>query len=202
MYDPNQPRIPEGHHGGGRWTRGGYGYLSDVGALPPPSLRDDETPRAPDGWDRQPDDLYLPSDLDRMRPARGDQYARGGRVSTASQPISGLGGPNWRGVGRWRGGVRGLVAPRDGPGRQTVIEFRAREVSSEVTMELVSSTYRTCARLIERPWRQKSAEACMPSKSSSTRCLRIRHVRRVRTMPSTAACSTRHSRTRLRRWIS
>ena len=31
MYDPNQPRIPEGHHGGGRWTRGGYGYLSEYG---------------------------------------------------------------------------------------------------------------------------------------------------------------------------
>jgi hypothetical protein len=24
-YDPNQPRVPEGHRGGGRWTRGDYG---------------------------------------------------------------------------------------------------------------------------------------------------------------------------------
>jgi len=31
MYDPNQPRIPKHHHGGGRWTRGGYGMLSDFG---------------------------------------------------------------------------------------------------------------------------------------------------------------------------
>ena len=47
MYDPNQPRIPEGHHGGGRWTRGGYGFLSDVGKLPPPSQHagDERRPR-------------------------------------------------------------------------------------------------------------------------------------------------------------
>jgi len=24
-YDPKQPRVPAGHHGGGQWTRGGYG---------------------------------------------------------------------------------------------------------------------------------------------------------------------------------
>ena len=42
MYDPNQPRIPEGHHGGGRWTRGGYGYLSDVGKLRTAVAADDE----------------------------------------------------------------------------------------------------------------------------------------------------------------
>jgi len=79
MYDPNQPRIPEGHHGGGRWTRGGYGYLSDVGKLPPPASPTDGAPRAPDAWDGQPDDLYLLSDLDRLRPVRGDQYALAGR---------------------------------------------------------------------------------------------------------------------------
>jgi hypothetical protein len=38
MFDPNQPRIPKHHPGGGRWTRGGYGMLSDVNMLAP--LRD------------------------------------------------------------------------------------------------------------------------------------------------------------------
>ena len=71
MYDPHQPRIPEGHHGGGRWTRGGYGYLSDVGKLPLPLQQAEGAPRAPDAWDGQPDDLYLLSDLDRGSRVRG-----------------------------------------------------------------------------------------------------------------------------------
>jgi hypothetical protein len=75
MYDPNQPRIPEGHRGGGRWTRGGYGALSDVGKLPPPSEPADDEPRAPDEWDHEPDDLYLLSDLDRLRLKRSDSRA-------------------------------------------------------------------------------------------------------------------------------
>ena len=41
MYDPNQPRIPKRHQGGGRWTRGGYGRLSDVGMLLPPQQDED-----------------------------------------------------------------------------------------------------------------------------------------------------------------
>ena len=41
MYDPNQPRIPKHHNGGGRWTRGGYGRLSDVGVLLPPQQDED-----------------------------------------------------------------------------------------------------------------------------------------------------------------
>jgi hypothetical protein len=75
MYDPNQPRIPEGHQGGGRWTRGGgYRPLSDLGALPPPERDVDEPSRTQED-DARPYDLYLPSDLDRMRPERGAQYA-------------------------------------------------------------------------------------------------------------------------------
>jgi hypothetical protein len=40
MYDPNQPRVPKHYRGGGRWTRGGYGLLSDLG-LPRPPEDDD-----------------------------------------------------------------------------------------------------------------------------------------------------------------
>lgn len=40
MFDHNQPRIPKHHHGGGRWTRGGYGMLSDVGMVRPPEEAD------------------------------------------------------------------------------------------------------------------------------------------------------------------
>ena len=73
MYDPNQPRIPEGHHGGGRWTRSGYGFLSDVGELPPPPQHAEDASRAPDEWDREPDDLHLLSDLDRLPLGRSDR---------------------------------------------------------------------------------------------------------------------------------
>jgi hypothetical protein len=29
-YDPNQPRIPAGHHDGGEWTREGHGEQSSL----------------------------------------------------------------------------------------------------------------------------------------------------------------------------
>ena len=82
MYDPNQPRIPEGHHGGGRWTRGGYGYLSDVGKLrmPPSEHRRRCAAARRTRGIAQPDDLYLLSDLDRMA------LARGGPHSSAQNP--------------------------------------------------------------------------------------------------------------------
>ena len=86
MYDPNQPRIPEGHHGGGRWTRGGYGFLSDVGKLPPPSQHAGDGPPAPDAWDREPEDLYLLSDLDRLPFKRSNpQYAFAGSCGLRRQ---------------------------------------------------------------------------------------------------------------------
>jgi hypothetical protein len=76
MYDPHQPRIPKHHHGGGRWTRDGYGLLSDLGALHPP-LRHPWELGGSNGEEAA--DLYLPGDLDRMRPERGAQYAFLGR---------------------------------------------------------------------------------------------------------------------------
>jgi hypothetical protein len=36
LYNPNQPRIPKHHSGGGRWTRDGYGFLSDLAELRAP----------------------------------------------------------------------------------------------------------------------------------------------------------------------
>jgi hypothetical protein len=72
MYDPNQPRIPEGHHGGGRWTRRGHAFLSDVGKPRVPSEYPDDAPHALDDRDLQSYDLHLPSDLDRMALERGN----------------------------------------------------------------------------------------------------------------------------------
>ena len=131
MYDPNQPRIPEGHHGGGRWTRGGYGYLSDIGKLPPPSQDGDEPPRAPDEWDREPDDLYLLSDLDRLRPVRGDQYALAGRFKPPTRTslqdlLTQAGAALASAVAAFEAWSR-----RDNRDQQTVATFRARVFSSD-----------------------------------------------------------------------
>jgi hypothetical protein len=126
MYDPNQPRVPEGHRGGGRWTRGGYGYLSDIGKLRIPSQPDDETPRVPDDWDQRPDDLYLLSDLDRLRPKPGAQYARAGGFRPPPTPSPDL-------LGRIGAALASAVAAfeawsrRDNGDRQTFATFRARE---------------------------------------------------------------------------
>jgi len=131
MYDPNQPRIPEGHHGGGRWTRGGYGYLSDVGKLPPPASPTDGAPRAPDAWDGQPDDLYLLSDLDRLRPVRGDQYALAGRFKPPTRIslrdlLSYAGAALASAVAEFEAWSR-----RDNGDQQTVATFRARVFSTD-----------------------------------------------------------------------
>ena len=131
MYDPNQPRIPEGHHGGGRWTRGGYGYLSDVGKLPLPLQQAEGAPRAPDAWDGQPDDLYLLSDLDRLRPVRGDQYALldnhkpPTRISLAAL-LRHAGAALASAVAAFEAWSR-----RDNRDQQTVATFRARVFSTD-----------------------------------------------------------------------
>jgi hypothetical protein len=123
MYDPNQPRVPEGHHGGGRWTRGGYGYLSDVGA-PRPSPHADDPPRAPDEWDREPDDLYLLSDLDRLPLRRSNPRA------SADNPQYAFVGPaayfarkTIEAALTTFAGLSALNSPK----RQAVIVFRSRE---------------------------------------------------------------------------
>jgi hypothetical protein len=128
MYDPNQPRIPEGHHGGGRWTRGGYGFLSDVGKRRMPSEHPDDAPRALDEWDREPDDLRLLSDLDRLRPERGDQYAFAGGFrppptqTSWSNLLSQIGAALTSAVAAFEAWSR-----RDNGDRQTFATFRARE---------------------------------------------------------------------------
>ena len=128
MYDPNQPRIPEGHHGGGRWTRGGYGYLSDVGKLPPPSQQTDDASRAPDAWDGQPDDLYLLSDLDRLPLKRSNprasadnpQYAFAGVARYIAQ----------KGLEAALTVFAGLSALNN-PERQPIIVFRSRQFATD-----------------------------------------------------------------------
>jgi hypothetical protein len=148
MHDPNQPRIPEGHHGGGRWTRGGYGYLSDVGKLRIPPQPDDEVPQAPDDWEQQPDDLYLLSDLDRLRPESGAQYARAGgfRPPSPPAPVPDL-------LGRIGAALASAVAAfeawsrRDNGDRQTFATFRAREfVADERGLIVLPEQVRTLDR--------------------------------------------------------
>jgi hypothetical protein len=51
-YNPNQPRVPAGHHGGGQWTRGGFGHNDPVVRLAfddrtDPLRRIDSPPLAP-----------------------------------------------------------------------------------------------------------------------------------------------------------
>jgi len=65
MFDPNQPRIPKHHHGGGRWTRGGYGMLSDVGMLRP---RDDDEDSAQPTLADLPHYAWQQDPLQRDRP--------------------------------------------------------------------------------------------------------------------------------------
>jgi hypothetical protein len=144
MYDPNQPRIPEGHHGGGRWTRGGYGFLSDVGKLRPPSQRDDEAAQAPDGRETLYD-LYLPSDLDRMRPERGDQYARVGGFRPPRNPFPDL-------ASRIGAALASAVAlfeswsRRNDADWQTVASFRSREFVADGQGLIIPEQVRTLDR--------------------------------------------------------
>ena len=124
MYDPNQPRVPEGHHGGGRWTRGGYGFLSDVGNLPPPSQQADEAPRAPDEWDREPEDLYLLSDLDRLPLRRSNPRASADNPQYAfAGPAAYLARKTIEAALTTFAGLSALNNPK----RQAIIVFRSRE---------------------------------------------------------------------------
>ena len=97
MFDPNQPRIPKHHHGGGRWTRGGYGTLSDLGMLHPPRQdRDNAQPTLAD----LPHYAWLQDPLQRERPTY--DFNSGGSLLPAFDPataaataITGWGALNW-----------------------------------------------------------------------------------------------------------
>lgn len=122
MYNPGQPRIPKRHHGGGRWTRGGYRPLSELGELPPPEPDADEPPQAPWG-DESPADRYLPSDTDRMRPERGPRYAFHG-------PLRQLFSEAARRAGQTLAAGLALFeawSSRNDSRRQAIATFRARE---------------------------------------------------------------------------
>ena len=124
MYDPNQPRVPEGHHGGGRWTRSGYGFLSDVGALPPPQQHAEDASRAPDEWDREPDDLHLLSDLDRLPLRRSDPRASADNPQYAfAGPAAYLARKTIEAALTTFAGLSALNSPK----RQAIIVFRSRE---------------------------------------------------------------------------
>jgi hypothetical protein len=97
MYDPNQPRIPKRHHGGGRWTRGGYGRLSDVGMLLPPQQDEDNAqPTLAD----LPHYAWLQDPLQRERPtydfnSAGGQFPTLDPATAGATAVTGWGALNW-----------------------------------------------------------------------------------------------------------
>ena len=103
MFDPNQPRIPKHHHGGGRWTRGGYGMLSDLGML---------HPRQHDENNAQPTLADLPhyAWLQDINERRADQYtipAWSGRQPPSLDPTTAGAAAvaGWSLLDRLRGGI-------------------------------------------------------------------------------------------------
>jgi hypothetical protein len=132
MYDPTQPRIPKHHHGGGRWTRGAYGMLSDVGMPRPPQQEGKAQPTLAD----LPHYSWLRDPLQRERP-RYDFNAGGGQLPTfdpaaaAATAVTGWGALNW-----FRGGIteeeaRGWeeyerLSEQNSANRRAVIKFKVR----------------------------------------------------------------------------
>ena len=133
MYNRDQPRIPKHHHGGGRWTRDGYGLLSDLG-MPRPAEDDDENARRTladlprYAWMRDPQE--------RERPVYDPAWS--GRPPV-QDPAAGAGaaGGGWSLLDWLRGGISAAEArgwdeyerlsEQNSPDRRAVITFRVGE---------------------------------------------------------------------------
>ena len=148
MFDPNQPRIPKHHHGGGRWTRGGYGMLSDVGMLRP---RDDDEDSAQPTLADLPHYAWQQDPLQRDRPV----YPAVSGGPPTQDPV---GGGAAAAMGGWslfnwpRGGIsteeaRGWdeyerLSEQNSPNRRATIIFKVR--ASFAKTETMCSNLKAC----------------------------------------------------------
>lgn len=116
-YDPNQPRVPAGHHDGGQWTGGGSGLLN---AILGPRGGDGRTGIAQLGTSLAPPGSAATNRLAQLT-AGADAYR-------ASAP--GFSDAQGRAL---RKGIEAILAlftwlsARNSPQRQAIIEFKAHE---------------------------------------------------------------------------
>ena len=127
-FDPNQPRVPRGHHDGGQWTRVGADGSGDSAAArtgtdttgvrePPPSIRhrDDHPPRRPQDRPRPERDRAV-GGLFRDAPAeRVGRGAHGRQSRRQRHPLAVLDDTGTDRLGREPHPHRGRRRTRDVP---------------------------------------------------------------------------------------